>query len=351
MTYSNTSHINELEATWLDVQERSDCHYFLTWNWFGSWLKQVKQPFYVLQANINNQVVGLAVIFEKKRKVMRVSSKTQWWLNRTGDDAFDQPWIEYNDFLVDKQYKIEVSNALISFISKQDKWSEFVAGMITNETEISLNKLRHNKRYIIKDYGYQVTLGDIKSSFKSEVLSRNTRQKVNQTHRLLAGLGCVNFSVLTTQTEKLRALKFISSFHINKWKGTVTPSGFENLTFSNCFESQLKSACSEVSELTLNDKPVGYLINYVYRERVYFYLSALSDEFDGKVKLGLYLHSLAIEHYREKNMMFYDFLAGESVYKKSLSNSTYTHNMCCFSKGSPVIYVENLLRKLKQRVG
>jgi len=150
MIYSNTFHINSIESIWLDLQVRSDCHYFLTWDWFGSWLKQVKKPFYLLQATYNNQVVALSVIFENTRRVFNFRNKTQWWLNRTGDEEFDQSWIEYNDFLVDKKYANDLREALVLFISKQDKWSEFVAGMLSNEVENFLDYLSYSKRYIIE---------------------------------------------------------------------------------------------------------------------------------------------------------------------------------------------------------
>jgi len=349
IVYSNSNHINELEAIWLDLQERSDCHYFLTWGWLGSWLKQVKQPFHLLQAKIQNQIVGLAVIFEKERKVFGLLHKTQWWLNRTGDEKFDQSWIEYNDILVDKRYGNEIKKILVLFISKQTQWSEFIVGMLSSETEDRLNSLAYKKRYIIEDYGYQVNLKDITSSYRLEVLSRNTRQKINQTHRLLSQQGCLNFNVIITQKQKLQKLNSIVAFHVNKWKNTDTPSGFENPIFLNCFEAQLKNEHSEIAELTLNNKPVAYLINYLYKGRVYFYLSALSDEFEGKIKLGMYLHCLTIEYYREKKLTYYDFLAGKSRYKQSLSNSSYTHNMCCFYKDSLLLGSESRLKKLKNK--
>jgi len=351
MTYSSANYANELEIIWLDLQRRSNCHYFLSWDWFGSWLQQVKQPFYLLKATINNQVMALAVIFEKERKVLGLRSKTQWWLNRTGNKEFDQSWIEYNDFLVDKKYEKELRHALILFISKQDKWSEFIAGMLSNKAEKTLDDLSHNKRNIIEDFGYQINLHDINTSYKSEVLSRNTRQKINQTQRLLSQEGCLSFSILTSQKEKLQTLSTVGDFHINKWKNTTTPSGFENPTFVSCFKAQLMNEHLEIATLTLNDKPIAYLINYLYKDRVYFYLSAFSNEFEGKIKLGMYLHSLTIEHYRKEGLKYYDFLAGKARYKQSLSNSEYTHNMCGYYKNSLVYLIENLLRKSKQRLG
>jgi len=345
---SNQTDIQEVEQQWLELQGRSTCHFFLTWDWIGPWIKQTKGPFYILKALRLGRVVALAFIFEKKRKSLGFYPVNQWWLNRTGDEQYDQSWIEYNDFLIDQAFESDVRSSLIEFISKQPLWDEFIVGMMSNETEKALHKLPCSVRYLIEDSGCQVNLKDINISYNSEVLSRNTRQKINQTQRLLAKQGRVNFNIITSQKEKLKALNCVGAFHIEKWKNTSTPSGFENPTFLKCFEAQLQGDNSEVSELTLNDKPIGYLINYLYKGRVYFYLSAFSNEFEGKIKLGLYLHSLTIEHYRSRDFTQYDFLAGQSRYKESLSNSSYMHNMCCYYKNNLFFVVENQLKKLKE---
>ena len=33
--------INKLEADWISLQERSDCSYFQSWGWIGTWIKEV----------------------------------------------------------------------------------------------------------------------------------------------------------------------------------------------------------------------------------------------------------------------------------------------------------------------
>ena len=34
-------HPEELGQAWLDLQDRADCSYFLSWGWIGTWLRQI----------------------------------------------------------------------------------------------------------------------------------------------------------------------------------------------------------------------------------------------------------------------------------------------------------------------
>jgi CelD/BcsL family acetyltransferase involved in cellulose biosynthesis len=349
----NHDDIKAIELEWLELELRASCHFFLTWDWIGAWIKKTQGPFYILKATRSGQVVALAFIFEKKRKALSIYPVTQWWLNRTGDDKYDQTWIEYNDFLIDKTFENDIRASLVTFISKQVVWDEFISGMMSEEVERQLSTLSlssKRKRYLIQDTGYQVNLTEIHQSYSADILSRNTRQKINQTRRILEKKGELAFVVLTRAKEKLNALASIESLHIKRWQGSDTPSGFNNPVFSESLSVQVISEYCEISKLSLDDNAIGFLINYVYQGRVYFYLSGLCDNFDGKVKLGMFLHSVTIAHYKEANMNVYDFLAGKSRYKQSLTNISYPQNMCSYQKVNVWLIGESWLKSLKRKL-
>jgi len=346
----NSNDIDQIEKDWLILQSNSNCHFFLTWDWFGAWLRQVTGSFYLLSASIEGHLVALAVIVENKRKIMGLYPIKQWWLNRTGNEEYDQCWIEYNDFLLDKKYESEVRASLVTFLAQQNGWDEFILGMTSPNVEQQFEQLSSQKYYLIQDSGYQINLTEIVNSYLTDVLSRNTRQKINQTQRLLEKQGDVKFNVLILLNEKIDSLSYIIKFHSKRWAGTPTPSGFTNPIFYQTINEQVQSDKMEIAKLSLNEEPIGYLINYLYKERVYFYLSALDGKFSGKIKLGMYLHVLAVEYYRKRGSIVYDFLAGKSLYKQSLSHQSYLQNMCCYVKDNPILIVENLGRKLKKKI-
>ena len=86
----NTNDIDQIEQDWLALQANSNCHFFLTWDWVGAWLKQLTGSFYLLSGSLEGHVVALAIIVENERKVLGFYPIKQWWLNRSGNEKFDQ---------------------------------------------------------------------------------------------------------------------------------------------------------------------------------------------------------------------------------------------------------------------
>ncbi len=342
--------LSEVAADWRATEVNAQCHYFLTWDWLGAWVKQCQGDCYLLKATIDKRVVGLSFIFANTRRVFKCYTIRQWWLNRTGIEQYDQAWLEYNDFLIEQTVYAEVKHAMLSFIAASSDWDEFIIGMTDNKTEKSFNVLSQHKRLLIEDMGYDVQFSQIANSHLSDIVSRNTRQKINQTKRLLEQQGEVVFTVLTTAAEKLNALPSLKTFHINKWSSTPTPSGFNFVPFSNSFLQQIQANSADIIQLSLNAQPIGFLVCYRFKGRVYFYLSALTDQYSGKIKLGLYMHNFAIEHYHAQGLDYYDFLNGHAQYKKSLTNHSYQQNMCCYAKNNAALLGEYALRKLKHKL-
>jgi CelD/BcsL family acetyltransferase involved in cellulose biosynthesis len=75
----------------------------------------------------------------------------------------------------------------------------------------------------------------------------------------------------------------------------------------------------ELQWLVVDGHPVVVLYNIVYRGRVYFYQSGRKLDVPKGVKLGLAAHALALGAAIDDGHAEYDFLAGESQYKRQLA--------------------------------
>lgn len=120
----------------------------------------------------------------------------------------------------------------------------------------------------------------------------------------------------------------IAPLHIQQWASTEHGSGFSNPVFAEflqllCCEDNDDCKC-EVLTFSAGELVLGHLFNIISDNAVYFYLSAINyADSDNKYKPGMLIHRLAIEHYGERNMSKYDFLAGQARYKESLSTHSY----------------------------
>jgi CelD/BcsL family acetyltransferase involved in cellulose biosynthesis len=82
---------------------------------------------------------------------------------------------------------------------------------------------------------------------------------------------------------------------------------------------------------------------------VNFYQSGLQYDADGHLKPGLISHYCAIQHYLSAGFSDYDFLAGDSQYKRSLSTGSRTLVWATFSKHTPRLVAIELLRRARRR--
>lgn len=342
--------LDELSKQWQLLEQASNNHFFLSWQWIGQWLKALPFEYFIVQASVGDEVVGLGIVVENTRKSLLLFPIKQWWLHRTGDQQYDQCWPEYNDFLIRSHHRVEIRAAMVAAIKANCQWHEFIIGMAEPQVLTDFSQLTSHSYLLLEDSGNLIDFSQVSSSYNNEVLSRNTRQKINQTEKLLTKEGAINFAVYDDLARKTKVLSAIKTMHVSRWQNTLTPSGFMNDVFDHMLTSIIESPSTEIAVLTVNDVELGYLVNFVYQNKVYFYLSALQKHDNNKIKIGMLLHRKTIEYYYGKELSKYDFLVGENQYKKSLSNEEYSQRMLCYYRASKILKIERFLKKIKQKV-
>jgi CelD/BcsL family acetyltransferase involved in cellulose biosynthesis len=105
----------------------------------------------------------------------------------------------------------------------------------------------------------------------------------------------------------------------------------------------------EVVALRAGDTLLGVLLNLLYRGEVLFYLGALVQEADGRLKPGLLIHMMCAEARAAEGFTRYDFLAGDQRYKTQLGQPGPAMRSVLFRKPRLKFQLEDALRTLRQR--
>jgi len=346
--------IEMIKTHWQCLEKRSQNSIFLSWQWIENWLKVVTEPLYLVKANKRGVIVGLGIFVERKRYALGVIPYKQWWLHKTGDKKQDQMWIEYNDFLLDNEDSKTIRNKIVEYLFKEKKLTqEIVYGLtkldVFDSFKEQLKIMDMDSRTLLESKGHLIDYNKVSTDDFSDLWSKNTRYQINRSKKILTQQGDISFRIITKTEEILGVFDNISDLHKKRWHNTKQGSGFSNALFKLFHERMItnNNEVLQISVLSLNNKDIGFLMNYVYKNTVYFYLSALSDEFSSKVKLGMLLHSESIKYYREQKIFYYDFLAGDAQYKRSLANEKYTMVINCYAPNSLIFKCEKYLRKVK----
>jgi len=347
----------KLGEKWLELERDSDCSVFLSWLWIGNWLDVVADKLFLVEAYHDDKAVGLGFFVETTRKVFGCFSIKQWWLHKTGGQQQDQMWIEYNDFLLDKSCSTAVREQMIKAVADFDpSVKEVIIGLSASERLAcftnSFTKLNFLEASLVKTNGYLASLSRLKGDYLNKTPSKNTRSQVTRSKKILQSQGQLIFEVFSNPQKLVELYPKLASIHIDKWKDTNEGSGFSNPIFEGFHKAIALSNTNnmvQIAVLTLDEVELGYLVNFVYNNRVYFYLSALQQNADNKVKIGLTLHSEAIQYYTQQGIEFYDFLGGDARYKKSLSDEKYNLEMKCYYRDDFILRLECKLKNFKMK--
>lgn len=354
----NPSDKHSVASKWQSLEHRANTNVFLSWQWIGNWLDLVTDKLFLVEAYREDKLVGLGFFVEKNRKVFGCISVKQWWLHRTGIQQQDQIWVEYNDFLLDESCSVAVREQMVKAVSDFDpSVKEIIIGLSAAEKldsfTRSFTKLNFLEVNEVETCGYLASLSCSNGEYLNKNLSKNTRLQISRSKKILQSQGQLSFEVFTEPQKLIELYPKIASIHIDKWQATNEGSGFLNPVFDDFHKSIALNNTNnmvQIAVLILNEVELGYLVNFVYNNKVYFYLSALQQNSDNKIKIGLTLHAEAMRYYAELGIESYDFLGGDARYKKSLSNKQYALEMKCFYRDEFILRLERQLKNFKMRV-
>ncbi len=245
------------------------------------------------------------------------------------EDGVNSPWIEYNDVLCRTGYEDQVADSLAGVLAAME-WDRlylpgFAAGSVLQR--VFKGRLPGFRESSPKPSLFLPLAGGGAESYE-RALSKNTKGQLRRSLKLYAERGAVKLTAAATQDESVAFLEGLAEHHRALWRRRGGGGGFRTDDIMR-FHRGLVARGQEASYVdlvraTAGGAAIGYLYNYVYQGKVYFYQSGFEYEADPKIKPGLCTHALAIEHYGALGLSEYDFLAGDARYKRSLARGERT---------------------------
>ncbi len=309
-----------LEQQWCELEDRAPNNVFLSWFWIGTWLEVFIDDFTLVIARSGFKTIGLGILVNKKS----IGNLDSYYLHRTGNQSLDKIWIEYNDFLMDKDCVDWLRAALNQYVMRHIVKGKGYYFGVSEEKVLAnsgLDKCASDVKW--EAMGYRLNLHNYQSfdHYNMHALSKNSRYQIRRSikkYQQHTDIQCYQFP--HQQIE--RFFDECSQLHIARW-GNV--SGFKYCRFSQFHrklaEKGVEQQIVKLYHLASGDKLLGYVYNFEYKGTVYFYLSAFDYQFSDKhLKPGLVTHYLLIQDAMQRDFQFYDFMGGESQYKRTLSD-------------------------------
>ena len=158
-------------------------------------------------------------------------------------------------------------------------------------------------------------------------LGSSTRSQINRTERRLEKLGPLSWRKACGISEGIDFLDAMAEPHKIRWQQRNQPGAFDDAFLKFHRELVVRGLPRgevELWQLAAGAQVAASLYNFRHRGRVYAYQSGIDQAAAPGASPGLLAHKMAMADAAATGVGYYDFLAGDSRYKRSLSNGSAT---------------------------
>ena len=351
----------EVTSIWTHMISLSNHSYFLSWGWLGTWLNTLPEDVHIrLVVGIRDDRPVFAFFYGYETTIRHFFAISRGiFLNATGNSYYDSIFIEYNSVLVDPSYKFSAMD--LKDIPLPD-WDEFILPGVVLENDSAIKDLfdelqyRRNTVVYIREKTYNVNLQKVRDANNDyfSLLSSNRRQQLRRSIREYEKEGPIEVEPADSLANALEMFSNMVELHQAEWIKRGKPGAFAN-TYLYKFHTSLIEDRFQYGEIQLlhihnNKETIGYLYNFVYHRNVLFYQAGFRYKAENKFRPGMVSHYYGIMFNTQRNNLIYDFLAGDSAYKESLSTDFKVMEWIRIQKKRPQFIVENWLKKCKSTI-
>lgn len=344
------SSLDSVRADW-DALSNTGTPFFLGWAWIGTWLSTYTPQLRVVRVRQSEELIAVGIFALSTEQRHRLVRSTIALLQQTGKQEEDQIWIEYNGLLSKRGHEASALAAVIDHLQSQNLCQEVHLSMLPDTTaKHLLNTLPHcYEHYAVQ--GYQRNLRRLREEKQGvlEGLSSNTRHQIRRSNRLLIErYGDMSLVPADNVTGAVEMFHEAGEFHRERW----VDSGFINPHFIAFHENLIKSEFDHDSvqlfRVCVGDTTLGVFYFLLSNNTAYFYLQGLRRESNAKLKPGLSCHVLLMDHFLDQGFDYYDFMGGDSQYKRQLADERITFMTLRAHNGALKYRLEDRARELKR---
>lgn len=332
---------------WHSLYDKNQHSFFLSWAWLETWIKTLPDDIDVeiVLAKQNNQPIAAFAIGVSNSEFLRSSSAI---VGATGIPELDNITIEKNGLLISEA----LSDQTLSLTQCMDAIGAktlSIPGIDQEQLQATEKKIRlnHWKRRTVSKPNHFTCLEKVRQADAGflSLLSTNKRRQIKKSNDLLSENGALTVTQATSTEQARQFLDELIELHKKEWNrrghGGAFSSHFTYSFHINLIDNHFQNGQIRIYRISNSHKTIGVIYGFLSTNDFLFYQSGFSyDPTDNRFKPGLTCHSLLIDKLAKEGLRRYDFLAGDSQYKKSLGTDSYTMHWVDF-------YSDHMTTKIK----
>ena len=314
-----------------DIPHHSLClSPFTTSQWTASWIKTIGKNCTpsLCQLFEGNRLLSSSIGSIKRRLISGIIPGRSFHFLETGNSKLDVFAPEYSPLVEDLSGASSNLSEMASLLLEGSDIDVIsLAGLSAKEFS-SLQNLSQKKLCLCdvqqEDKSFSVNLKLLRNQNQDyvSVLSANTRSRVR---RALGKFTNLKILVPNNKAEALTYLDDLEKLHQQRWVARRQPGAFASKIFKKqlitLLEDHFDSGFIQLMKIQSSEYCLGYLLNFVVDGTVFNYQSGINYQVP-KDHPGLVVHASAIQYFLDAGYQRYDFMAGTSQYKESLSTES-----------------------------
>ena len=351
VTLTPLAQADALAREWQALEPEANGSFFTSWAWMADWLQHVPATLapQVLRVQQAETTIALGLLIKRNFRRYGVLPVRAYYLHETGDRRLDELTIEYNGLLVRAGLEAQAWQAFIDYFHGRDDWDElYLSGLPAPLSSPFHIDNQPRKAYYVDLAHIRANGGDYLTA-----LSANSKYQMRAALKAYEKTGPLRVDAALSAEQAQTYLDALMALHQKYWQGKGEGGAFGDVDFCQfhrrLIAAQYARGAVQVLRLCAGDTTIGYLYNLVWRGRVYNYQSGFAyDPTNKKKKPGFVCHYLAIKYHLERDARIYDFMAGDSQYKRSLSTHTDELSWLVLQKDRVLLGLERRLKKVKR---
>jgi hypothetical protein len=351
------------ETLWQKAQNAYPHSFFTSWGWLETWLQSLpsKIKTELLLGYTGEDLQTACLLSRRKTRKFGILPTRSLALHSTGIPYYDSLYIEYNGILADSPSLLRAD--LLQWVDAQP-WDEWILPGLAESFVEASNLLTRplppgwQLRLEEKTPTYFVELEKIRSAGMDflKLLSANRRSQIRRSVKEYEQrFGEIKVQEAQNKAEAQEIFQNLVRLHQAEWQRRGKPGAFSN-KYLHQFHQDLIARRFDAGEIQLlrvytPQGEIGCLYNFLYQGRALFYQSGFAYQEENVYRPGLVSHYFAILHNAQKEtLQVYDFLAGDSQYKSSLSTNSTQMYWVRIVRGKERLALENAEAWLKTKV-
>lgn len=320
--------IAELEDSWRRLEAESGCSFFQSWGWIGPWLHLMsgRHRLRLYECRTASELAGMAVLTETNLTRRRLVKVRTLALHETPAPDLDM-CIEYNAPIARTGMQAAVLAQLVRDAAAElPDWDEFrlsnVGEALWNEAAAAAQSC-----HPALEVRHPTWVAGLEGAADLEALLQRLgsgrRSKIRRSLREYGSLGELHVTAARDEPTALDFFDRLGRLHTRRWNRAGKDGSFANPCWVEFHRKVISSgiARDEVQLLRIHagERDIGYLYNLIWRGTVNMLQSGFAEESSNILRPGYVSHLLAMQFNALLGNIRYDFLIGDSEYKRVLS--------------------------------